>query len=325
VVLVPKSTIGEAYGYFIPLSLDPPAHTPVRRVLNDKLLGSKVNHWESGIRNLAIELIEAFRSNRRCDFVREFADKLPLQVFMQLVDLPLADLPRLKHLADQFTRPDGSIESGDVRKAFHDYLAPIMAERKGSGRADVLTHIADSSVGGQPIRDIDATNLASQVMVGGLDTVVNFLSFMMMLLATRPDLQRQIAENPASMTHVTNELLRRLPIVSSAREVVADVEVDGVTLRSGDMVVAPTALFGLSEEINKNPLEVDFGRSNKQHATFGFGHHSCPGHSLARMEIRIVLEEWFARIPSFRLAPNQRVGHRGGITAGTDPFILEWD
>jgi cytochrome P450 len=180
-------------------------------------------------------------------------------------------------------------------------------------------------VGGQPIRDIDATNLASQVMVGGLDTVVNFLSYMMLLLATRPDLQKQIAQNPASMTHVTNELLRRLPIVSSAREVVADVEVDGVTLRAGDMVVAPTALVGLSEEINKNPLEVDFARSNKQHATFGFGHHSCPGHSLARMEIRIVLEEWFARIPSFRLAPNQRVGHRGGITAGTDPFILEWD
>ena len=163
IVLVPKSTIGEAYGYFIPLSLDPPAHGPFRKVLNEKLLGAKINPLEEGIRHLAKGLIEDFCGKGQCNFVLEFAEKFPLHVFMQLVDLPLEDLPTLKHLADQFTRPDGSIESGDVIKAFHAYLAPIMAQRKGSGRSDVLTHIAESSVNGRPITDMEATNLASQV------------------------------------------------------------------------------------------------------------------------------------------------------------------
>ena len=324
IVLVPKSTIGVAYGDFIPLSLDPPEHGPFRKVLNEKLLGAKVNPLEEGIRSLAIALIESFREKGQCDFVREFAEKYPLHVFMQLVDLPLEDLPKLKHLADQFTRPDGSMAAGDVIEAFHAYLSPIMSERKGSGRADMLTHIAESTVKGCPISDTEATNLASQVMVGGLDTVVNFLSYMMLTLAVRPDLQRRIAQNETALADVTNELLRRLPIVSSAREVINDVLVDGVTLRAGEMVVAPTALFGLSPRIHARPLEIEFDRPNKQHATFGSGHHTCPGQSLARLEIRIFLEEWFARIPSFALSPNQVVRHRAGITAGTDPFMLEW-
>lgn len=288
------------------------------------MLGAKVNPLEDGIRSLATALIESFQEKGQCDFVREFADKFPLHVFMHLVDLPLEDLPMLKHLADQFTRPDGSIAASDVIKAFHEYLSPIMSERKGSGRSDMLAHIAESSVKGRPITDTEATNLASQVMVGGLDTVVNFLSYVMLTLATRPDLQRRIAANRTALANVTNELLRRLPIVSSAREVIADVLVDGVTLRAGEMVVAPTALFGLSPKIHERPMEIEFDRPNKQHATFGSGHHTCPGQSLARLEIRIFLEEWFARIPSFQLSPNQVVRHRAGITAGTDPFILEW-
>lgn len=324
IVLVPKSTIGAAYGDFIPLSLDPPAHGPFRKVINKKLMGASLNPLEAGIRKLAQELIESFSAIGRCNFVHDFAEKFPLHVFMQLVDLPLEDLPTLKHLADQFTRPDGSIAPREVGKAFHAYLGPIMAQRKGSGRSDILTHIAESSVDGRPISDSEATNLASQVMVGGLDTVVNFLSYTMLTLANRPDLQQQIASNSVAINKVTDELLRRLPIVSSAREVIDDVTVDGVQLRAGDMVVAPTPLFGLSTQIHERPLEIEFNRPNKQHATFGSGHHTCQGNSLARMEIRVFLEEWFTRIPHFRLAPDQLIRHRAGITAGTDPFVLEW-
>ena len=138
-----------------------------------------------------------------------------------------------------------------------------MSQRKGSGRSDILTHIAESTVKGRPITDREATNLASQVMVGGLDTVVNFLSYTMLTLAGRPDLQRRIAENPGAVANFANELLRRLPIVSSAREVVGNVQVDGVSLRDGDMVVAPTPLYSLSPTIHKHPMEIEFDRPNR--------------------------------------------------------------
>lgn len=324
IVLVPKSTAGEAYSEFIPLSLDPPRHQPFRKVLNDKLHGSAVNCLEDGVREQTVALIEAFALKGRCNFVHEFAEQLPLRVFMKLVDLPLENLPELKHLADQFTRPDGFVTPAQATAQFREYLSPILAERKGSDRTDLLTHIANAKIGDRDITEEEAANLAGQAMVGGLDTVVNFMSFAMLTLAGLPELQARIVNDPTVIPKVASELLRRLPIVSSGREVVADIEVDGVTLGKGDVVIAPTELYSLDPKNNACPFDVDVDRPVKKQVTFGAGPHICPGQFLARQEIKILFEEWFPRIPSFRLAPGQDVQHRGGITGGTDPFWLEW-
>ena len=324
IVLVPKSTAGEAYSEFIPLSLDPPHHAPFRRVLDEKLRSSEIRLVEGGIRELTVSLIDAFVENGRCNFVHEFAEELPLRVFMQLVDLPLESLPELKHLADQFTRPDGSVTPAEATAQFQKFLAPVLAERKGSGRNDLLTHIADAKIGDREITEAEAVNLAGQAMVGGLDTVVNFMSFAMLTLADMPELQAEIAENPARIPKLVSELLRRLPIISSGREVIGDVVVDGTTLAKGDVVIAPTELYALAESMNECPFKMDLDRPTKKQVTFGAGPHICPGKFLAKQEITILLEEWFARIPKFRLVPGQDIPHLGGITSGVSPFWLEW-
>lgn len=324
VVLVPKSTAGEAYAEFIPLSLDPPVHRPFRKVLNDKLYGSAIHPLEPKVRKLTAELIDGFVANGRCDFVYEFAEQLPLRVFMQLVDLPVEHLPKLKHLADQFTRPDGSITPAEATEAFKAYIAPILEERKTSGGDDLLTHIATSEVNGKPMTLSESARLAIQVLVGGLDTVVNFMSFTMRVLAEAPEVQERLAANHDLHHAAINECLRRLPLVSSAREVVADTVVDGVTLKAGDMVVAPTELYALSPQMNDNPMAFDLDRKVRNHMAFGSGHHTCPGQFLARMEMKVLLEEWFARIPRFELEPGQNLRHRGGIVGGCEPFILRW-
>lgn len=324
VVLVPKSTAGEAYGDLLPLSLDPPVHRPFRKVLNDKLYGSAIAPLEPKVRRLTAELIDGFVANGRCDFVHEFAEQLPLRVFMELVDLPIDHLPKLKHLADQFTRPDGSMTPAEATASFKDYIQPILDERRGSERQDLLTHISQAEVNGRPMTESEAVRLASQVLVGGLDTVVNFMSFTMRILAQASDVQARLAHNHGLHHAAINECLRRLPLVSSAREVVADIEVDGVKLAKGDMVLAPTELFALSPDVNADPLKFDLDRKVRNHMAFGSGHHTCPGQFLARMEMKVLLEEWFARIPQFELEPGQELRHRGGIVGGCEPFILRW-
>jgi cytochrome P450 len=243
---------------------------------------------------------------------------------MKLVDLPLENLPELTQLANQFTRPDGSVTPAEATAQFQKYLSPILAKRKGSGGNDLLTHIADAKIGDRDITEDEAVNLAGQAMVGGLDTVSNFMSFAMLTLAGLPGLQKRIVEDSALIPKVASELLRRLPIVSSGREVVDDVTVDGVILSKGEIVIAPTELYSLDPKMNKCPFDVDVDRAVKKQVTFGAGPHICPGQFLARQEIKILLEEWFARIPAFRLQPGQEIKHRGGITGGTDPFWLEW-
>ena len=103
-----------------------------------------------------------------------------------------------------------------------------------------------------------------------------------------------------------------------------DTEVDGVKLRAGDMVIAPTELYALNPRMNEDPLRFDLDRKNRNHAAFGGGAHTCPGQFLARMEMRVFLEEWFDRIPSFELEPGQTLRHRGGIVGGCEPFTLRW-
>lgn len=322
-VLVPKETAGAAY-HFLPLSLDPPQHKPYRKVLNDNLYGSAVNPLEHGVRELTVSLIEGFVKNGRCDFVHEFAEQLPLRVFMQLVDLPLSHLPKLKQLADTFTRPDGSITPDEASAQFAAYIQPILAERKAGDGTDMLSNISRAEVFGRPLTQDEATRLAIQVLVGGLDTVVNFMSFTMQLLAQAPEVQDRIAADRGQIPAAINEALRRLPLVSSAREVIADTVVDGVTLKAGVMVVAPTELYAINPRMNPDPLRYDLDRTVRNHMAFGSGHHTCPGQFLARLEMKVLLEEWFDRIPSFELEPGQATHHRGGIVGGSGPFTLRW-
>jgi len=325
IVIIPKSTAGEAYSDFIPLSLGPKTHRPYRKLLNDKLYSAAINPREDEVRELCAKLIDGFAANKSCNFVHDFAERLPLLVFMRLVDLPDSDLPKLKQLADQFTRPDGSMTPQQANEAFREYLLPVLEARRGSGRTDLLTHIAEGMIGDRPITEDEAINLASQAMVGGLDTVVNFMGFSMQTLARYPDVQARIAADFGIIPKVAHELLRRLPLVTDAREVIADTVIDGCTLKAGDMIIAPTTLQALDPKTDPTAMDFDIDRKIANYMTFGTGHHTCPGQFLARMEVKVLLEEWFKRIPSFRLAPNQDIRHIGGIVGGTQPYVLEWD
>lgn len=323
-VLVPKDTAGEAYR-LIPLSLDPPAHQPFRTLLNENLGPKAIQPIETAIEALTVNLIEGFRGNGRCDFIHEFAEQLPVRIFMQIVDLPSEDLPKLKHLADQFTRPDGSLTYPEVLQQFRDYLRPVLAERRGSDRTDMISRMINGSINGRPLSEIEALNICTQVLVGGLDTVVNMLSFMMSHLAQDEPLRQTLAAEPSLIDEAIAEFLRRFPLVASAREVRDDVVFEGVTLKAGEMVMAPTTVVALDDGSNEDPLAFRLDRSARRHSTFGKGSHTCPGAHLARMEMKVVLREWFARIPEFRLAEGQTLEFTNGIVGSVKPFVLEWD
>jgi len=325
VVIVPRDPIGETYSNFIPLSLDPPVNAPFRKVLNDNLGPRQVNAIADAVRALTNRLIDAFQAKGRCAFKEEFAGQLPVRIFMSLVDLPEEDLPRLMYLADQFTRPDGTITFADVEKGFRDYVGPILRARRGGSGSDVITNIANADIDGRPITDAEAQNLTIQALVGGLDTVVNLLSFVFSYLAIHPDLQQLLANDPGMIDDTMTEFMRRFPVVSDSRELRQDLELDGVTLKKRDMIMASTIPIAMSPRSNPEPLEFQLDRKVRRHSVFGRGAHTCPGMHLARLELKIVLTEWFKRIPSFRLAAGTGLSFTSGIVATVDPFTLEWD
>lgn len=322
VIMVPKAD-GEHHK-MIPTTIDPPEHRPWRMLLNDNLSPRAIRKVEGDIRGIAVDLIEAVRADGGCDFVTAYANILPIRIFLKIVDLPVSDAPRLKWLSDQITRPDGSISFQDTVAEFHNYLGGVVDVRIGTDRDDMLSRMINGLVEGRPLTRHEALQLCSQVLIAGLDTVVNFLGFAMHHLATHPDQRDRLAAEPGLIPEAVNELLRRYPIVTIGREVRHDISFGGVALKAGDMVMSPTALHGLDTRANDRPLDVDLKRRNAAHSTFGHGNHKCPGAHLARTELVISIEEWLKRVPDVTLAPGAEVTFSGGIVGCVDTLPLIW-
>jgi cytochrome P450 len=322
VIMVPKSD-GEHHN-MIPTTIDPPAHRPWRMLLNDGLSPRAVRAVERQVRAIAARLVDAVRPDGGCDFITAYAERLPIEIFLTIVGLPLADAPRLKRLADQITRPDGSMSFPQAVQGFYDYLAPTLAARRGGDGTDMLTTMVNGTVDGRPLSDREALQLSAQVLIAGLDTVVNFVGFAMLHLARDRALAQRLAATPADIPAAVDELFRRYGIVTIGREVRADIDFGGVALKAGEMVMCPSALHGMDERANANALAVDIDRTAAHHSTFGQGHHKCPGAQLARTELRVTLEEWLVRIPRFALAPGADIRCAGGIVGCVTLLPLVW-
>ncbi len=314
---------GEQYS-FIPTSMDPPEQRPYRRILNASVGPHTIDRIGDDIRETARALIGDIRTTGSCDFTKEYAEVFPIKIFLMIVDLPLSDAPKLKYIGDQMTRPDGSMSMGEAIDLFFEYLSPFIDARTENPGDDAISTVVQSQVNGRPITKDEALKICGLLLLAGLDTVVNFLSFTMHFLATHPEERRALVADPQLIPTATEELLRRFGLVSDARLIKKDITIDGVDLKAGDMVALPTMLYGLDDRKNKCPMDVDFGREEIDHITFGHGVHHCAGAHLARVEIQTTLEEWLGQIPEFEVADPSGVGFQSGIVSSMTSVPLQW-
>lgn len=166
--------------------------------------------------------------------------------------------------------------------------------------------------------------MTANLVVGGLDTVRNMMSFIAIYLAQHPEARRSLVANPAMILAAIEELLRWAAVANMSRCVARDVVFHGVTMKAGDMVLMPLVLAGRDESAFPNAAKVDFAREPNRHISFGIGAHLCPGMHLARIELRIFLEEWLAAIPEFALDPNAAPVTRGGVILAVERLELVW-
>jgi len=159
----------------------------------------------------------------------------------------------------------------------------------------------------------------------GLDTVSSGMGFMARFLAESPAHRRQLVEDPSLIPNAVEEMLRRFGVSTPSRQVSQDLEVAGVAMKAGDMVLMPVTLYGLDERVYPDPLSVDFRRKDASFSlVFGTGVHRCIGSFLARLELRIFLETWLERIPDFSIAPGQKPRARAGVVNSMLSLPLAW-
>jgi cytochrome P450 len=208
--------------------------------------------------------------------------------------------------------------------AVDDSVMPFIESRRSRPVEVLLIYFVYAKIVWLRLDDVYFLMQCKHVFIAGLDTVVNFLGFLMLFLARNPDYQRQLADEPSGIPAALEEFVRRFGVVSIARMATRDVDFHGARIKEGEMMLIPTVLHGLDERENRDPLRVDFARTGARHSTFGQGPHHCVGAHLARAELRITLEEWLARIPRFALAPDARIESQSGIVGCVRSLPLVW-
>lgn len=320
-ILVPKAA-GEAFQWK-PVTLDPPEHAPYRVHLTTAFSPKSYRPYEARIRAIASDLINGFLPRGRCNFQKDFGAKLPIMVFMEIMDLPLEDAWTLRDWSDRLTRRTDD-DAEHVTRLFNDYLRPHVLARRGGDGADAITALVNSHVKGEQISVDDALILVTSALQAGLDTVANFLGYAFTHLARDAELRNRLVEQPELIPDATDELLRRYSVVTIGRLVVKDTTLGGAQLIAGEMIVLPSMLAGLDDRVNEQPEQVDLARAGQVSATFGGGAHRCPGERLARREIAIAIEEWLKIIPQFEVQPGFSIEFETGVVPVAKSIPLRW-
>jgi len=316
---------GPAEDMFIPIQLDPPVHERYRALINPLLGPRAVKDMEGKISAFATELIDALEAKRECDFVETVSVPFPIKIFMAQMGLPLDRYREFADWVQTFQNGDTVDERNGALMRFLDLLTGLLRERQEAPTDDWMSQLLAMKLDG---RELDVQKevlpMAMLLFVGGIDTVRNMLGHAFRILADRPDLQAWIRQNPEGIPEALEELFRYLGGTSPPRRLGADIVFHGAPMRKNDMVALVTGTVGIDERAVDRPFEIDFERDQKPHAAFGTGPHRCAGSNLARLEMRIFIEQWFARIPEFRIKLGASPVFNPGVVNAIDHLIIEW-
>lgn len=309
----------------LPIQLDGLEHTAFRALIDPAFRPAAVQSYGVKARQLARDLIGEFYPQGHCEFVADFSLVMPLAIFLTIVDLPVEDRVMLHKLARRSSRSPTQEERSAAFFEMIAYLEYWIDQRRERPGDDLLSNIVHARVAGKPLSREQVLGVAMLLLFAGLDTVASMMAFVIHHLAERPEHRRWMHDNPSKISSAIEELMRRHGVANNVRTATQDVELDGVTIRAGEIVVIPSCLHGLDDRLFDRAGEVDFERAPSQTATFGWGPHRCAGANLARLEMRILMEEWLARIPDFEIDPARPIAQQTGTVNGVLQLPLRWD
>ncbi|AYJ85305.1 cytochrome P450 (plasmid) [Sphingomonas paeninsulae] len=307
-----------------PQDMDAPDHLRYRLLLLRFLAPKEVNKLEPGIRCLMSELIDAVLAKGGTEFVADIAVPLPVKTFMGMMHM---DLTRYA----EFVRwANGILASRTTRQRLlpfirmNAYLRSLIRIRKRAPSDDPVSMLLAAEVNGEKLTDKRVLEVCNLLFLAGLDTVTNALTFITRHLAENPADQQRLRENPDQIPGAIEEFLRRYAFVTVMRRVKHDTELNGALLRAGDKVIVSLPAACNDERAFGCPMHVDLDRPRPGHIAFNTGPHNCAGAPMARIELRVFLEEWLARVPPFHLVEAQKCEMRGGNIMAMETLRLAW-
>ncbi len=309
-----------------PLDLDPPRHTAFRRVLLPYFSPGRTQKLEPITRAVAAGLVETLVDQGHCDVAGDFAKHVPIAVLSHVLGVEARDEALFSKWTDLIVSggPDPEV-SATASVEIRDYFARLIEQRRKQPKDDLATFLVNAEVEDEAMSTADQLGVASLLLVAGIDTTWCMLGTSLWWLAQHGDARQRLIDDPALWPTAVEELLRRFAPVSVVRIVTKDISIDGQTIPRDEHVLLPFPAGNLDEEAFPEPYTLRLDRTPNRHLAFGAGVHRCIGAHLARMELRVGLEEFLRAIPDFELDGDDPVSWKPGQIRGPSRLLLRWD
>ena len=313
---VPPAPIGGAP----PITSDPPFHAAARRLLLPAFGPKAVAGYEVFTRSLCRQLLDAMEGRDVVDAAVDYAQHIPLKVIVNMLGFPEEDADifrRFIHLVieDVGLTPEERVAAFQA-SGIDEYMNARIEEHIAHPRDDLTSFLLGAELDGHPLEPHHVRGTMILLMIAGIDTTWSAIGASLWHLAGHEGDRRRLAADPSLMPTAVEEFLRAYAPVTMARLVSHDVEIGGEHLREGDWLLLPFPAANRDPAFFEDADRVEIDREVNRHAAFGLGIHRCIGSNLARMELRVALEEWMTRCPEFTLADPSAVTWSAGQVRG---------
>lgn len=309
----------------LPSEADGEYHRAIRELLNPFFTLKKAQELAPKFRSLTNELIDEFCERGECEFVADFAEKLPgLAVYEGVLGAPRDDLEKVMGWFQSIL-----LNQEDSASAQSELLAwcrgLIESRRGGDERHDVIDAIVHGTILGRPLTELEQVQILINTTVGALETTVRALSNMVLHLATRPDLVRKLSSGESGFDRAVEEFLRyEAPAPMLGRTATCDTTMHGTEIDKGSQVLLCYSAANRDPRRFDDPDTIDFDRSDLRHLAFSRGPHVCLGQHIARLELQVALEGIIHRLQDLRLAEGGEVVYQPTVARGPERLDIRF-
>ena len=291
-----------------PITSDPPFHHEARRLVLPPFSPKKIAEWEPEIRRLCNELLDRMETEAKggltIDAAVEYAQHIPVNVIARMLGFPLEDDDLFREFVHDILEningePEERIRSFERIDA---YLSTQIDDHVANPRDDLTGYLLEVELGGEKLPKEMVGGFILLLLVAGIDTTWSAIGSSLWHLATHADDRKRLADEPALLDTAIEEFLRAYAPVTMARLVAKDHDFHGCPMKKDEWVLLPFPAANLDPAEFENADQVLIDRAENRHAAFGLGIHRCLGSNLARLELRVAVEEFVKRFPDFELA-----------------------
>jgi cytochrome P450 len=294
-----------------PITSDPPFHAMARRLLLPAFAPKKIEPWEPEIRRLCNDLLDRLGDvtpgETIIDAAVEYAQHIPVNVIGRMLGFPEKDEDLFRKFVhdtlERIAEEPGSVDTGDELGL---YIYAQIDDHRANPRDDLTSFLMGVELDGQPVTDDIVGGMIVLLLIAGIDTTWSAIGSSLWHLAQHPEDHQRLLDDPEVMTFALEEFLRAYAPVTMARLVAKDNDFHGCPMQKDDWVLLPFPAA------NRDPLKFEdpdtflVDRQENRHAAFGLGIHRCLGSNLARLELKVAIEEFIKRFPRFELAGDTR-------------------